>query len=230
MPLAEDVFLSRVGHDLRGELATIVAGVHYLIRYEANLGTTAKQMLERVDGAGQRMKRLLDEFDHATWIGGGDPSQLLREKVVLADVVGGVLERLAPQTAARAVTIERAPLDALAVLQADGELLGVALEYLVDFALARSAGGIVRIAGEGGVSLTIEDSGGALEDPGIVGRLFDPFVEKELAPKQMTGGAKRRERLGLGLAIARGIFAAQGGSVSAEAAPGGLLFRCAMPA
>ena len=104
--MIDDVFLSRVGHDLRGELATMVAGVHYLIRYEAGTSATAKQMLERVDGAGQRMRRLLDEFDNAVWIDGGDASQLVRSRQNLADLVGGVLERVGPQIAVRNVTVE----------------------------------------------------------------------------------------------------------------------------
>ena len=42
MPVGDDEFLSNVGHDLRGELATVVAGVHYLLRYEADLGDSAR--------------------------------------------------------------------------------------------------------------------------------------------------------------------------------------------
>jgi two-component system OmpR family sensor kinase len=232
MPLAEDEFLSRVGHDLRGELATMVAGVHYLMRYETGLGDTAKQMLERVDGAGQRLRRLLDEFDHVSWIDGGDRDQLIRGPVLLAEVVAGVLERLESQIAIREVTIESDVDTSLPAFDGDAELLGIALEYLVEFAIARSVGKAVRIVAiaEGSkLSLRVEDSGGELADPAIIGRLFHPFVEKELAPKHSGGGAKRRERLGLGLAIARGILAAQGGSATAEAGPAGLVVICAMP-
>src|SRR4051812_17857126 len=64
----DDTFLSRVGHDLRGELATMVTGVHYVLRYEPSLGEASRQMLTRVQGAGQRLRRLLDELDDAVWI------------------------------------------------------------------------------------------------------------------------------------------------------------------
>ena len=106
MTTVDEVFLSRVGHDLRGELATMVAGVHYLLRYEANLGPTARQMLERVNGAGQRLKRLLDELDNAAWISGGDAGSLLVEPVALAAVVQAALVRLAPLAASREVKID----------------------------------------------------------------------------------------------------------------------------
>src|SRR4051812_43527077 len=69
---SDDLFLSRVTHDLRGELATMVAGIHYLLRYEAGLGATGRQMLERVNGAGQRLRRLLDELELSVWIEGED--------------------------------------------------------------------------------------------------------------------------------------------------------------
>ena len=41
----DDVFLGRVGHDLRGELATMVAGIHYLMRYEAGVSDTGRRSL-----------------------------------------------------------------------------------------------------------------------------------------------------------------------------------------
>src|SRR5262245_1970943 len=72
----EEAFLGRVGHDLRGELATMVAGIHYLMRYERGLSDAGKQMLERVNGAGGRLRRLLDELEHAAWIKGRPPGPL----------------------------------------------------------------------------------------------------------------------------------------------------------
>ena len=230
MPLIDDAFLSRVGHDLRGELATMVAGVHYLLRYETGVSATAGQMLERVDGAGQRMRRLLDEFDNAVWIDGGDPSQLLRSRQNLADLVGAALERVGPQMAVRNVTVENKVPASMPTFEADGELLGIALEYVIDFAVARSAGGAVELIGIDGpvAGLRVEDGGGPISDE-ILARLFEPFIEKNIVPKVTTGGAKRRERLGLGLAIARGILSAVGGSIAVEPGDTGLVFVCAMP-
>jgi two-component system, OmpR family, sensor kinase len=234
MPMIDDVFLSRVGHDLRGELATMVAGVHYLIRYEGGTSATAKQMLERVDGAGQRMRRLLDEFDNAAWITGGDPSQLIRSRQNLADVVAAVLDRLAPQLVLREVSVDNRLPPSMPTFETDGELLGIALEYVIDFAVARSVGKRVLLSRSGSVDapgsgVRVEDQGGPLADASLAARVFEPFVEKDLVPKLVTGGSKRRERLGLGLAIARGILTALGGSIAVEPGDSGLVFVCAMP-
>src|SRR4051812_8397615 len=63
----DESFFGRVGHDFRGELATMLAGVHFLLRYESGFSPTARQMLERVNAAGQRLKRLLDESGAVAW-------------------------------------------------------------------------------------------------------------------------------------------------------------------
>src|SRR3954470_4654346 len=112
MAVVDDVFLSRVGHDLRGELATMVAGVHYLLRYDADLGDTSRQMLERVNGAGQRLKRLVDELEYAVWIGGQAPKELAPEPVALSALIHAAVSRLERTIAPRGVSVDvRAPAD-----------------------------------------------------------------------------------------------------------------------
>src|SRR6185503_16466513 len=134
----DDVFLSRVGHDLRGELSTMVTGVHYLIRYEAEIGPTARQVLDRVNSAGQRLKRLLDEFDNAVWIDGGDPAALSFEPCRIGRLVKDAISRLQPIIATREVSLDVEVPEDLPPFEADVELCGTAIEYLLDFALARS--------------------------------------------------------------------------------------------
>src|SRR4051812_47197467 len=102
----DDVFLSRVGHDLRGELSTMITGIHYLLRYEAALGPSARQMLERINGAGKRLGRLLEEFDDAVWIDGGSPNALALEPCRIQILVKDAIERLRPIIESRAVTLD----------------------------------------------------------------------------------------------------------------------------
>src|SRR3954471_17510239 len=106
MTTVDEVFLSRVGHDLRGELATMVAGVHYLLRYEPELGTTARQMLDRVGGAGRRLQRLLDELDDAVWIDRGAPASLALSRCSAAVLMEEAARRLKPVLHAREVALE----------------------------------------------------------------------------------------------------------------------------
>jgi K+-sensing histidine kinase KdpD len=218
----DEVFLSRVGHDLRGELATMVTGIHYLLRYEAELGPTARQMLDRINGAGQRMRRLLDEFDDAVWIDGGSPAALALEPCRVDVVVKGAIERLGPAIQTREVGIDLQVPPDLPPFNGDARLSGAAIEYVLDFALSRSRKKAVHIAAsarEGRTLLSVTDEGGSIPEEAR-GRILEPFVEKEVIPKPEPG-QRRRERLGLGLAIARGILAAQGGALDVENADDG---------
>jgi len=231
MPV-DDVFLNRVTHDLRGELATMVAGIHYLLRYEAGFSETGKQMLDRVNGAGQRLRKLLDELELSVWIDGptAPAAALTPEPGRLEPLVEAALRRLTATVTLRAVTVEtELPAD-LPELVGDLELIGVAIELVIDFAVARSPRRAVHVTGAreaGALVLRVRDEGGPA-DPATLARLFDPFVERELVPKPEPG-ARRRERLGLGLAIARGIFAAHGGGVTAALEPDGIALTCALP-
>jgi two-component system OmpR family sensor kinase len=229
MTTVDEVFLSRVGHDLRGELATMVAGVHYLLRYEADLSPTARQMLDRVNGAGQRLKRLLDEFDNAAWITGSDSRSLLCEPVAPAVVVQAALVRLSALALAREVRIDAHLPAELPEIEADPELLGTAFEYVIDFALARSPRRAIHLGAAivGGVPvIEIRDEGGPIE-AGLLDRLLEPFVEKDVIPRAEPG-QRRRERLGLGLSIAQGILQAHGGGLRASLAASGdgVVFQC----
>jgi signal transduction histidine kinase len=228
---ADETFLSSVAHDLRGQLNTIVTGVHYLLRYETNLGQTSRDMLGRVNGAGQRMRRLLEEFDHAVWIDGGNLAALVLAPCHANLLIKGVIDRLTQAIESREVTIDLQLPPGLPPFNADAELCGVAVEYVLDFALSRSRKKTVHLTAaliDGQTVLSIADEGGSIPED-AQGRLFDPFVERELVSKVELGQWKR-ERLGLGLAIARGILAAHGGAITAESAPDGqgLILRCAL--
>jgi K+-sensing histidine kinase KdpD len=225
----EERILGRVGHDLRGELATVVAGVHYLLRYEATLSDSGRQMLERVNGAGGRLRKLLDELELSAWIGGVAPANaLVLEPCRLAPLVEGALGKLERPIAQRTVVVEREVDRDLPPFEGDPELLGAALEHVIDFAVARSVKATVDVRATSASSVVVTDAGGAVE-ASVLGRLFEPFVEREVIPRPEPG-ARRRERLGLGLAIARGIFVAHGGGVDATIAPDGrgISLACAL--
>lgn len=224
----EDVFLSRVGHDLRGELATMVAGVHYLMRYETGVGETGKQMLERVSSAGDRLRRLLDELELASWIGGRAPGPLIVEPCRIPVMVAAALGRIERPIAQRRVSVRIDLPEDLPEIQGDPDLLGAAVEHALDFAVARSPGRSIEVRAGGRAQIVILDEGGPVAAEGLA-HLFEPFVEKQLIPRPEPG-ARRRERLGLGLAIAHGIFVAHGGGLRAAHAPDerGLVLTCTL--
>ena len=226
----DEAYFGRVGHDLRGELATMLAGVHYLLRYETSLGGTAREMLERVNGAGQRLKRLLGEFDNSIWLDPDRKHELFIEPYQLDKLCASAIERVAHAAVSRSVT-PSCEVPAGLELRGMADALVVALEYVLELAILRSRGGRVLITGtmEGGVgAVTIIDEGGGVPEDRLA-RLLEPFVEKEIIRRD-DAASKRRERLGLGLAIARGILQAHGGELQVENMPDdtGLRYRCTL--
>jgi signal transduction histidine kinase len=72
--------------------------------------------------------------------------------------------------------------------------------------------------------IRIDDDGPGIP-PERIGRMFEPFVRGEESRSSETGGA------GLGLAIARAIIVALGGTVTlSNRAEGGLTARVTLPA
>jgi signal transduction histidine kinase len=227
----KEVFFRRVEHDLRGELATMMAGLHYVLRYEKGVEGAAREMLERVQGAGERLRRLLDEFGDAACIDGIDSNELVLEPYDLDAMLREIIERLSASAAARGVTVSFVPPTDGGTFVGDGDLLRSALEYLVDFAIARARDQTVTVSWEAVNRcpvVTVVDQGGAVSDEQLA-HLFEPFAEQEVVSKPLPG-TRKRERLGLGLAIARSVVAAHRGSITVGHGIGrtGLLLRCVL--
>jgi len=72
-------------------------------------------------------------------------------------------------------------------------------------------------ADDGGIELTVEDSGKGIAESDLT-RVFEPFV------------STKAEGLGMGLSISRSIVEAHGGRIWAERSAGrGAIFRCSLP-
>ncbi|MGH7459351.1 MAG: ATP-binding protein [Longimicrobiaceae bacterium] len=89
-------------------------------------------------------------------------------------------------------------------------------------------GGTIRLraapAGEGGVEVEVEDTGVGIPEEEI-SRVFEKFYQLENEAQPKSAGA------GLGLAIARELVEAHGGTISAESEVGrGTTFRVTVPA
>jgi K+-sensing histidine kinase KdpD len=227
----DEVFFDRVAHDLRGELATMVAGVHYLLRYGESLTPSAREMLERVSGAGDRLARLLEEFDDTVWLLDRRPELPFISTLSIGALLDDVVARVGKVAAARGVRLV-VEIPESAEIAGDPDALATALAYVVDLATLRSPAQSVYIAAgvQGGAPVvSVTDEGGAVPDA-LLARIFEPFVEREILPRE--GQGRRKQRLGLGLCIARSILEAHGGSLRAETGPGsqGLILRCALPA
>ena len=127
-------------------------------------------MLERVNGAGRRLTQLLDEFERAAWIAERPRGPMLAEPVGLAALVEAALARLGPQVARGGVRLAVEMPESLPDIEVDPELVGAAVEYMLDFAIARSHDGRVDVsatADAATLSLYVGDAGGRIDPEGL---------------------------------------------------------------
>ena len=219
----KSAILASVSHDLRTPLTSIRAAVENLMSTDVEWEEGARRefhsvIKEEVD----RLSRLVQNLLEMARIDAGE-CQPARDWSSISDLVEDVLARTADALAYHQVRVDipQAPPQVLW----DERLVGQALANVLDNAGRYSPSGSevrlrVELAGEE-VLIHVEDQG-----PGIpaeeVPRIFERFYRGRAAGKNGTG---------MGLAIARGILEAHGGTISVESAPGrGSTFTVAIPA
>jgi len=204
--------LAAVSHDLRTPLAGIKAAVSTLRTVDVEWTAADREELlsateESVDRLGSIIANLLDMSRLQT---GG--VSLVLDDVGVEDVVARAL-RGVPQDVALRVEVG----DDLPEVRVDAGLLERVVANLVDNALRHTPAGTDVVVGartEAGdrVRLWVADRG-----PGVPAGQLDGMF----APFQRLGDSPAGEGVGLGLAVARGLTEAMGGTLTAEQTPGG---------
>ncbi|HET7754459.1 MAG TPA: DUF4118 domain-containing protein [Anaeromyxobacteraceae bacterium] len=211
--------LSSVSHDLRTPLAAIT-GAATTLRADPELpAETRRELVETVCDEAERLERLLGNLLDMTRLEAGavEPK---RDWVPLVEIVGAALTRLDLQLAGRALTAE-IPED-LPLLLADPVLLEQLLTNVLENAARHTPPGSpielsARVDGER-VVVEVADRG-----PGI-----PPGAEETIFERFRKG--RHSAGVGLGLAIARAIAVAHGGTlVAASREGGGAVFRFELP-
>jgi len=218
-----NTLLSGVSHELRTPLAAI-AGSASALNDAGDRATseTRKQMLDSIISESERMDRLINNLLDMTRLEAGG-LVLKREWQPIHEVIGSALHHLSRRLGQRQV-ITRLPAD-LPLVNIDGVAIEQVLANLIDNAVEYTpADGALevgaRIDGEA-VTVEVADHGAGLP-PGMERRVFEKFF-------RIAKGEGRRG-IGLGLAIARGIVEAHGGTISATNRPGGgAIFRFSLP-
>ncbi|WP_395842215.1 ATP-binding protein [Archangium violaceum] len=219
---AQVSFLAGVAHDLRNPLQALK-----LAASGAESGRIpperASQRLAMVERQVERLGRMVDDLLDTTRIEAGqlklhlgehDLSELVREAVELHRPVSSrhTLELQVPE--------EPTPLccDATRLSQVLNNLLSNAIKYSPE-------GGPVRIrimSTEDGYCVAVTDSGVGIP-PSEKESIFEPFRRSTSTRDTIPG-------VGLGLAVARKILAAHGGSLNVESEPGrGSTFYAKLP-
>ncbi|MGQ7295148.1 DUF4118 domain-containing protein [Quadrisphaera sp. KR29] len=211
--------LAAVSHDLRTPLASVKASASTLRAFGAELDPADREvLLADVETSADRLQALVDNLLDMSRLDAG-AVRARREAVALDEVVPRALAGLAPEQAAGVVL--DVPED-LPLVDADAGLLERALGNVVENALRHA---VPHAPGR-----PVEVTAGVVDDGGrrVVVRVVDrgpgiPDDRKAAAFSafQRLGDAPGTLGVGLGLAVARGLVEASGGTVEADDTPGG---------
>ena len=213
--------LSSVSHDLRTPLAGITGAASSLLEDQPSLdAATNRELAQSIYDEANRLNLLVRNLLDMTRLEAGG-IEVRKAWQPLEEVLGAALTYVEPLLAGRQVTVRLAPdlplvpLDEVSTTQVLVNLLENAVKY------TPPASPIELAAWAEGTRVVVEvaDRGPGLP-PGDEERIFEKFYR----------GQKTASGVGLGLAIARGIVEAHGGTIWAENRPGGgALFRFALP-
>jgi len=209
-------FVSSVSHELRTPLAQILLFAELLRLGRVRTEAERDRSLAIIDHEARRLIRMVEnvlQFSRRDTPG----DRLAREAVPLAGIVQETLEAFRPLADARRARLEADVAGDLAATADRGALRQVLLNLLDNAVKYGPEGQVVRVLGSaaaGRVRLAVEDQG-----PGIPeadrGRVWEDFYRVPRDRESAVAGS------GIGLAVVRALVERMGGSVRAEAAPGG---------
>jgi signal transduction histidine kinase len=223
--------IAAVSHDLRTPLASMRAMVEALNDGVVSDPKTVSRYLHTIQAETRHLTNLIDDLFELSQIDAG-VLKLHMEMASLADLVSDALESMAPQAQMKGVQLQgqvegvpkRVPIDAPRMQRVIYNLVQNAIRHT-------PADGTVTIKVLGKddcVELTVEDTGEGIPEADLP-HIFERFYRGERARTRDSQSAA--SGAGLGLAIARGIVEAHGGSITAKSGQGtGAVFHMVLPA
>jgi heavy metal sensor kinase len=224
-------FMADASHELRTPTAILRTEADVTIAQAHRSESEYRASLVVIRDAAQRLTRIVEDLFALARVD-ADNVGVRRERLYLEELVDDSIRLARPLAEARGVQVcvveaVEAPVDG------DADLLGRLLLNLLDNAIKHSPdGGIVQVLMKrrnGSVDVGIIDHGRGIPERER-DRIFERFVRLSDAVTGPTDSAPYTGA-GLGLAIARRIAEAHGGSlVVAESRPGRTEFRLTLPA
>ncbi len=217
-------FLSNVSHDLRTPLATIKGFTSTLLSDDVAWSEEEKQdFLRTIDAETERLSSMIEELMDMSSVESGK-LRLNMTSCDLQEILDSVKYELRLITDGYKLEVA-VPADVKTV-HADKLRVGQVLVNLVDNAAKYSAAGTaisINACGKpGSVVITVSDQGKGIARE-LQGRLFDRYF-------QGSSVHGKRQGLGLGLPICKGIVEAHGGRIWVESEPGkGSRFSFTLP-
>jgi signal transduction histidine kinase len=206
--------VANVSHELKTPITAIRAHLENLLDgVEQPDPETLQVMLAQSERLGRLVQQLLD----LSKLESGEVP-LRREPVPLGPLVGEVFSEIDVARGARRVALTSELPDDLPPIDVDRERVHQVLFNLVDNAVRFTPpGGEVRIEAHrhnGAVEVSVADTGVGIPADALP-RLFERFYRVDPSRSREDGGT------GIGLAIARSVVEAHGGSITASSEPGG---------
>jgi signal transduction histidine kinase len=226
---SEKELLANVSHELRTPLARIRLALELLAGGDTK---RAASYVTDIEEDLAELERLLDDvmttarLDLARGAGGDVLPPLRKEALDGAQLLEAARSRFAIRFPER--TLRCSVAKELPVVSADPALLRRVLDNLLDNAAKYSEpADVIELesdASENALVVDVRDHGMGIP-PADLERVFEPFFRSDRSRDRATGG------VGLGLAVARRIVEAHGGTITAESPrSGGTSFRVTIPA
>jgi signal transduction histidine kinase len=205
-------FLANMSHELRTPINIINGFAEVLVSGIAGpLSEAQKEYVDLIMQSGNRLQEVFQQVLEMARLE-MDGAQLEFQEIDFQAVIGRSLDRFAPRAEAKRLTFEVSVADGIDMVWGDPAALHRILSSLLDNAIKfTETPGTIGIsaspAERGGVQIDVADHGIGIPAPDI-DRVLEPFVQAD------GGLARAREGAGLGLAIARGLAQAMGGSLT----------------
>ena len=206
----KDEFLATLSHELRTPMNAVLGWARVLRSTDAD-AATSERGLESIERNARAQARLIEDLLEVSRIVTGKLRLQVRE-VDLAAIVDTAVDNVRPAAIAKRLEliaqIDRRP----ALTSGDPDRLQQVVWNLLSNAVkftppdGRVA---VRLTHRDGYVLTVEDSGAGIE-PRFLPHVFDAFRQADGSATREHGG------LGLGLAIAKQLVEAHGGTIRAR--------------
>jgi two-component system sensor histidine kinase BaeS len=211
-----------IAHDLRNPL-TVIGGYVESMR-EGVLAPT----LERLDAVQLEVKhleRLVDDLRTLSQAEAGE-LRLNREPVALGDLLARLVRSYQPLAEKQSITLRAEVGEDLPEILVDPDRIAQVLGNLMSNSLRYTpANGRITLAARHSantITLLVQDTGRGIA-PEALSFVFDRFYRAD-------SSRSRADESGLGLAIARSIVEAHGGTISAESTPGsGTTIKITLP-
>ena len=217
---AREEYIRAITHDLRNPLTGVLGGAQ-MVQRVTDRPELVRRSAQSIEASAKRMREMLSALVDFARLSAGQV-KTAAEPVDLSAAVASAIEELGIGSERVHLELEGQPTKVLA----DPTLLGRVLTNLLTNALKYGAEGtdvVVRVAQEGAEIVTaVRDEG-----PGIAPEHLPRIFERYYRIDDQT---RRREGLGLGLYIAKGLVEAQGGRIWVESEVGkGSTFSFSLP-